>query len=422
MTGLDEATYLSGYRLGNVFTPGCLTADECARIHSCEPGVLCQTVKSAKVVVIDPIVTRDEHGTEIPELGVGGGKGDLYQHHELELPDEGTVMALDRMCREQIKDERLQFRVRHALRSAYYNKRSFRLEDCGLTEDSEISTSDLIDMISKVISDGGGSRLLTGAGSENHLPRRIVCGIPHSCDSRKETEIEQTFPYSRHASYKELCALVVAFRPKDIHPCTVDPVTWSESSSMESLFGHLCSGTIFAHDQVMRQARRGEARTGRKRALSNADAGADPQSRFRTQIRDSLMQMRAQLQFQIARLPSSGEDEDQFKASDDDPVTTTQESDMTNPNSTFAEEEVPEEDNPMVDDDQSQSSVAASPTSTWTSDLDSQESCHEDADSDRLATRRRAYRAARKGTFEAWCEDGGIVSAGWNHSAEEIDL
>lgn len=64
---------------------------------------------------------------------------------------------------------------------------------------------------------------------------------------------DQRFPYSRHSSYSELCELVAAFRPKDIHPCTVDQSSWNEDISIGRLFGHLCSGSDFAHDNFMRQ-------------------------------------------------------------------------------------------------------------------------------------------------------------------------
>lgn len=42
-----------------------------------------------------------------------------------------------------------------------------------------------------------------------------------------------------------------AFKPLDIHPCTVDVNTWDCNISVENLFGHLCSGTTFAHDAEM---------------------------------------------------------------------------------------------------------------------------------------------------------------------------
>lgn len=34
------------------------------------------------------------------------------------------------------------------------------------------------------------------------------------------------FPYSRHSSYRELCHLLGVLKPKDVWPCTVDPVRW----------------------------------------------------------------------------------------------------------------------------------------------------------------------------------------------------
>ena len=62
----------------------------------------------------------------------------------------------------------------------------------------------------------------------------------------------QTFPYSRHSSYNELCHLIEAFKPKNIHPCTVDDANWSPASSMSFLFGHIYSSPpSFSHDQMM---------------------------------------------------------------------------------------------------------------------------------------------------------------------------
>lgn len=42
-----------------------------------------------------------------------------------------------------------------------------------------------------------------------------------------------------------------AFNPVDIYPCTIDDSNWDEQVSMRTLFGHLCSGTTFAHDREM---------------------------------------------------------------------------------------------------------------------------------------------------------------------------
>lgn len=83
-----------------------------------------------------------------------------------------------------------------------------------------------------------------------------------------------TFPYSRHSSHSELCNLVKAFRPADVHPCTVDNDSWHEGksapfssescykqislsylqtgTSVERLFGEFCSKSTFRHDGEMR--------------------------------------------------------------------------------------------------------------------------------------------------------------------------
>lgn len=34
------------------------------------------------------------------------------------------------------------------------------------------------------------------------------------------------FPYSRHSSYGELCQLLQLLKPRDVWPCTVQPVRW----------------------------------------------------------------------------------------------------------------------------------------------------------------------------------------------------
>ena len=66
-----------------------------------------------------------------------------------------------------------------------------------------------------------------------------------------EADIWQTFPYSRHSSYEELCHFVSVFEPKDVYPCVVEAVTWSPNISVEVLFGRFCSGTSFTHDHEM---------------------------------------------------------------------------------------------------------------------------------------------------------------------------
>ncbi|KAI9040421.1 putative DNA repair protein [Aspergillus affinis] len=235
-TDATEAPALCGYELGNRSVSGCLSEDEHSRIHSCEPGVQCSAVPSEKTVYIVPIVHRGEDGSKVPEIGIGGGAGDLYQIHELELPDESTLKKLDRLCLEQIQDPRSLSQTRKALFDAFRSKtKVLSLDSYGLTNDHEISLDKLI-------------RLLSRGHSREKLWLDV---IQHSSEKEPNPKTIH-FPYSRHSSYTELCELVAAFKPKDIVPCTVDPLTWTEDVSMQSLFGHLCSGKNFAHDQHMR--------------------------------------------------------------------------------------------------------------------------------------------------------------------------
>jgi len=53
----------------------------------------CSEVKSEKTVWIRPIITRT-NGEEIPEVGVGGGGGDLNQHPDLVIGDSAIVDEL----------------------------------------------------------------------------------------------------------------------------------------------------------------------------------------------------------------------------------------------------------------------------------------------------------------------------------------
>ncbi|KAJ6005358.1 DNA repair metallo-beta-lactamase [Penicillium sp. IBT 35674x] len=223
--GINEAPGLCGFRLGNRSVEGCLSENESSRIHSCEPGVSCKAAQGPNTIYITPIVNRTIDGIEIPEVGAGGGGGDLYQVHELELPDESALAGLEKLCAQHIPNQKVLSQTRDALSKAFRSsKKALSLDQYGVQED-EISLEQLVTKLSR------GNEQVT----KPNLPNTI------------------RFPYSRHSSYSELCALVAAFRPKDIHPCTVDPSTWSENVSIQSLFGHLCSGEGFIHDAYMRE-------------------------------------------------------------------------------------------------------------------------------------------------------------------------
>ncbi|KAK1149554.1 hypothetical protein N8T08_005103 [Aspergillus melleus] len=242
-TDANEAPALCGYELGNRFVSGCLSENENTRIHSCEPGVQCSAIPSAKTVYLVPIVHRAKDGSKVPEIGIGGGAGDLYQIHDLELPDELALEQLDKLCLEQIHDPRSLSQTRKALFDAFRSKtKALSLDSYGMKDDHEISLDNLIRILSR-----GHSREMLWLDVAQH-----PSGQEQNDQAGDSLPKIIHFPYSRHSSYFELCELVAAFKPKDIVPCTVDPFIWNEDVSMQSLFGHLCSGENFTHDQHMR--------------------------------------------------------------------------------------------------------------------------------------------------------------------------
>lgn len=48
-----------------------------------------------------------------------------------------------------------------------------------------------------------------------------------------------------------MCHLVEVFNPIDVYPCTVNEEKWNWNLSIRYLFGHLCSGDSFSHDNEM---------------------------------------------------------------------------------------------------------------------------------------------------------------------------
>ncbi|KAJ5245985.1 hypothetical protein N7468_000968 [Penicillium chermesinum] len=253
---IPEAASLCGFQLGNQLVAGCLSGDESSRVHSCEPGVACSASRGSNTVYITPIVNRTRAGEEIPEVGLGGGAGDLYQVHELELQNETVLAELEKLCSQHIHDQDLLSQARAALMDAFRSRKSLSLDQYGVRED--ISLEKLVSKLSH------GPSTTDKISNPSNLPRTI------------------RFPYSRHSSYSELCGLVAAFRPKDIHPCTVDPSSWNEELSMQHLFGHLCSEDTFTHDDHMREtlrAAQGEDHSSKRVRLDEDQSTQSTESR-----------------------------------------------------------------------------------------------------------------------------------------------
>jgi DNA cross-link repair 1C protein len=89
-----EAPALVGFTCGNETHSGCLTCDENVRLHSCEKGNYCSTVRKGPVVWIQPVVAHLDGEVDLLELGVGGGADDLQREAELEYLNTDEIGAL----------------------------------------------------------------------------------------------------------------------------------------------------------------------------------------------------------------------------------------------------------------------------------------------------------------------------------------
>jgi hypothetical protein len=229
---IREANALCGFRHGNHIHPGCLTSRESVRIHSCERGMGCRVMEhdtEAKIVHIIPIVTRT-NGSEIAELGAGGGKGDLELKEELETGGGAELGKLMEVCAQTIKDEQELTKVLALLHQTLAGgdgklDLNTQLQKAHLNGEDGFTLRLLISTLSVTA-----SRSTASAESQNRTIR---------------------FPYSRHSSYSELCELVSALKPRDIFPCTVDELSWTPDRSMYSLFGKCYNASTFRHDVEM---------------------------------------------------------------------------------------------------------------------------------------------------------------------------
>ncbi|KAJ5746615.1 DNA repair metallo-beta-lactamase [Penicillium odoratum] len=430
-SGINEAPALCGFQLGNMSVDGCLSDNEACRVHSCEPGLSCKATRDPDTVYITPIVNRTIDGTEIPEVGAGGGGGDLYQVHELELPDESALACLEKLCAQHIPNQKVLSQTREALSKAFRSsKKVLSLDQYGV-QDDEISLEQLVTKLSR--------------GNDQVNPN-----LPNTI----------RFPYSRHSSYSELCTLIAAFRPKDIHPCTVDTSSWSEDVSIRRLFGHLCSGEEFTHDVYMRMTlnMQYDEEHARKRARyedvstqsSQSSMGEEKQQaqssvphtipgRARTK-REEIKRAHRYLQdhadpvaMQIGPLPSSvptNEEANSFSTIQDSQEE--QEHISSQPDSFNDRMQSPNQ-SPQLESQQTDtltlpiSESVLAPSSPTDADSLLAESptsglraSGRQLITSRLRTRISAYLAAQDGSYSAW-EDHSLVSAS-NHAEEEEEL
>lgn len=175
----NETSSLCGFNLGNNFIPGCISTGEDSRVHSCEPGAPCSMIKSDKTVYIFPIVNRMKDGSEVPEVGAGGGGGDLYQVHELELPDQSTLQALEKFCSERVQDAQALSQIKETLFAAFKSEsKTLSLDSCGLKDDYDVPLETLVTMLRRELPNSSGTsgrdESITLGVSGQPLPKTIV--------------------------------------------------------------------------------------------------------------------------------------------------------------------------------------------------------------------------------------------------------
>lgn len=179
--GASEAPGLCGFELGNRVAAGCLSESTDIRIHSCERGVSCVTARQPGTVYIIPIVNRTSDGAELPEVGAGGGIGDLYQTHELELPDERALSELEKLCFQHIRDEQVLVQMRQTLLEAFMSKKkALSLDWYGINEEEDISLERMIATLGRGLAEGRCSKPEGSADKDSkRLPNTIVCSTCH---------------------------------------------------------------------------------------------------------------------------------------------------------------------------------------------------------------------------------------------------
>jgi len=181
--------------------------------------------RSDKTVIITPLVTRHK-GVEYSEMGAGGGQGDLDQIHELELWDIAAVGSLIEFCSKKLHDKpELQQKVLAWLaKSVKQGGQNVRIDTAGFFEalygdDKEADALDdapldrLLDSLEVLVAEK--------PKDDIPLARHVVSGLYGGLRIEADRP-RQTFPYSRHASYEELRALVKAFSPKELYPNTIE--------------------------------------------------------------------------------------------------------------------------------------------------------------------------------------------------------
>lgn len=134
-------------------------------------------------------MTRTQEGSEVLEVGAGGGLGDLYQINELEFLDDASIQKLIDLCAEHIADPATREVVAAALSDAYTSKnKSLSLDDYGIRGEDEISLKELVQLLSRGPSSFISDHSNPKATQEKKLPNTIVSSYLHRKRSSRLTK------------------------------------------------------------------------------------------------------------------------------------------------------------------------------------------------------------------------------------------
>lgn len=242
-----DAALFCGHGVGNKTQKGILTRDEGARLHSCEQGSGCPILgvePSRPVVSIKPVVSRSETGV-IAEVGLGGGKGDLDQLHQVNIADRQAVEQLKLLCQKHIgspasREKAIEFLDDHLSRGCADLALTHE-QVLGIANDDnqDLQLTDLVNMLATMPPHGP---------SEESAPSSLTAN-DHGKDQALPSEI--VFPYARHSCYSELRELVALFHPREVVPCTAPQLEhYDRDKSMETFFGDCCIGEGFIADEL----------------------------------------------------------------------------------------------------------------------------------------------------------------------------
>ncbi|KAJ5477497.1 hypothetical protein N7539_007641 [Penicillium diatomitis] len=230
---LHEGAAHAGYRLGNEIHPGCMSLSrEGCRIHLCEPP--CEFATGPEVISIRPVLKRlnNDLCASIPDVGAGGGAGDVHLHREIQFSNETEAHNFVEACLGRITDQVVTDDIKDKMRERLLadvevdggkitlNKFGVMLWGTDMERDLAEVADSLVEQV----------YLCEVNQVKDDMAIHPSSGVP------KRSVIH--FPYARHSSYSELCDFLSVFRVQAIHACVIDKSdSWSSHELVQKFFG-----------------------------------------------------------------------------------------------------------------------------------------------------------------------------------------